>query len=57
MSLWLHGFLFGILLFGLLRLSQSIALPLEDALLDRRAERQAAPFADDPWVQTWFKAV
>ena len=56
-SLWLHGFLFGILLFGLLRLSQSIALPLEDALLDRRAERQAAPYADDPWVQTWFKAV
>ncbi len=52
-SLWLHGFAFGLLLIGGLRACQVLAMPLEDALLERRAERAAAPFAEESWVVQW----
>ena len=52
-SLWLHGFAFGLLLLGGLRASQWLAMPLEDAWLRRRAERAAAPHLGHPWMQRW----
>ena len=36
-----------------LRLCQSMAMPLEDALADRKSERAASPFLDHKWVKQW----
>ena len=52
-SLWLRGFAFGLILFVLLRLCQSLAMPLEDAWLDRAEEKRVARFANHPWIKRW----
>lgn len=54
-SLWLRGFAFGIILFAVLRLCQSVAMPLEDAWFDRAEEKRAAPFVNHPWVVQWAR--
>lgn len=51
---WLAGSMgIGAAAFASLRLSQALAMPLEDALIDRRREREATPFRDHPWVLQW----
>ena len=55
-SLWLRGFAFGLVLFVLLRLCQSLAMPFEDAWLDRAEEKRVAQFANHPWVVRWASA-
>lgn len=49
------GIGFGAAAFAALRLSQGLAMPLEDALIDRKREREAAPFLDHPWVLQWCR--
>lgn len=52
-SMWFRGFAFGLMLLVALRLCQSMAMPLEDALADRKSERAASPFLDHKWVKQW----
>ena len=52
-SLWLRGFVFGLALFVLLRLCQSVAMPFEDAWLDRAEEKRWGRFANHPWIVRW----
>ena len=52
-SLWMRGFAFGLILFVLLRMCQSVAMPFEDAWLDRTVEKRVARFATHPWVLRW----
>ena len=52
-SLWLKSLAFGLGLFVLLRLCQSLAMPFEDAWLDRAEEKRVARFAHHPWVMRW----
>ena len=37
----------------LLRVCQAMAMPLEDACIDRREERLALPFLESEWAARW----
>jgi len=52
-ALFTGNTLLGLLILPFLRICQALAMPLEDAWVDRLEERRVKPFIDDPWIRHW----
>ena len=51
---WMDGSVgLGLGTLAVLRACQSLAMPLEDAWIDRAEERRAMPFSEADWIVRW----
>ena len=52
---WTAGPILGLLTLPFLRICQAVAMPFEDAWIDRLEERRACRFKENSWIEKWAK--